>query len=165
MKAVWWLCLGGRNVEHPGHLCRLPKSLRPETILREGFEKAHSRSAPSGISPAKYGDYRWRQRERIAERFLIIREDNRWSRQQCVLIICSDPSQLCISQMSNPDAHSSSQLREVSYIRYRLLWSLPEVSQIRRVLCGHARDPQGPKIAFCWACLPVTVVRAVKRAR
>ena len=94
--------------------------------------------------------------------FLMIHEDDRWSRQRCVLILGSDSSQLCKHQMSNPVADSSSQLRD--YIRYGLLWSLPEVSQIRRVLCGHARDPQGPKLASCWACLPLSVVRSESKS-
>ena len=67
----------------------------------------------------------------------MIQEDNRCSRQQCVLRLGSDPSQLCKSQMSNPVADSSSQLRD--YTAYRLLWSLPEVSQIRRV-CVDMRE-------------------------
>ena len=93
----------------------------------------------------------------------MIQEDDRWFRQRCVLMLGSDSSQLCRSQMSNPVAHSSSQLRD--YIRYGLLWSLPEVSQIRRVLCGHARDPPALKLASCWACLPLTVSDQSLRAQ
>ena len=86
----------------------------------------------------------------------MIHEDDRWSRQQCVLIVCSDPSQLCKSQRSKPVVYTSSQLRD--YIRYRLLRSLPEVSQIRRVLCGHARDPQGLLLGVTSVyCRPIRV--------
>ena len=124
--------------------------LRPETILREGFRKAHSRSAPSGVSFAKYGDYGWISHDH---------EDNRWSRQRCVLILGSDSSQLCKHQMSNNVADSSSQLRD--YITYRLLWCLcPRCLRYEECCVDMRETVQGPNLAFCWACLLLAVDRS-----
>ena len=54
-----------RNVHTFAHIAKLktqdiPVDCRESDIfLRGGFGKAHPRSAPSGASPAKYGEYGW----------------------------------------------------------------------------------------------------------
>ena len=126
---------------------------RPDTVLRGGFGEENS-FALRPLACCLQGLVT------IAE-ILMVRENDMWSRQRCVLIPCKNSSQLCNGPISRlfSTLIGDSFRKLVDDGKYTC-WGLYLRCLKDEKHCVNACDPHDPDLAFCWPCLYLPAARS-----